>query len=93
MATRREVDVAIQGVESANGEQAKQIAELRTAVAVGPSGLPELKSRNDEATGEQRALLREKREVISAQNRQIALIGTIAGVLSLIVYLIVAVHP
>jgi hypothetical protein len=93
MATRRELEVAIQAVEGTMGEQGKQIAELRTAVAVGPSGLPELKTRADEGAGEQRALLREKREVITAQNRQIALVGSIAGVLSLIAYLIIAVHP
>jgi hypothetical protein len=93
MATRRELEVAIQAVESTAGDQGKQIAELRTAVAVGPSGLPELKTRNDETAGEQRAALREKREVISAQNRQIALVGSIATVLSLVIYLIIAVHP
>jgi uncharacterized protein YyaL (SSP411 family) len=93
MATRRELEVAIQAVESTAEEQSKQIGELRTAVAVGPSGLPELKAKSDQSVGEQRMFLNEKREVIAAQNRQIALVGVIATILTVVVYVIIAAHP
>jgi hypothetical protein len=90
MATRRELEVLSEAVDSTFVDHTKQISELRTAIAVGPSGLPELKKRADESRGEERALLREKREIIALQNRQIALIGTMAAVLSLIAYLFVS---
>jgi chromosome segregation ATPase len=92
MATRRDLESAVQALEAAGDERSKQIAELRTAVAVGPKGLPELKEHTDQSIGEQRLFLREKREVMAAQNRQIALVGAIAAVLTVIVYVIIATH-